>query len=152
MFGELNRFLIEEISSSGLFVTLAAARIDAARRRMVFAGAGHPPAMLARRGQNPLLLESRSMVLGALPDALEAATSMELDLQPDDRILLYSDGITEVFNSRGEMLGVSGVQEIVRQVSLLSAEEMKQGILDAVDAWRQGPPTDDVSLMVAHIR
>jgi len=152
MFGELNRFLIEEINSSGLFVTLAAARIDALRRRMVFAGAGHPPAMLARRGQNPLLLESRSMVLGALPDAVEATTSVDLELQPDDRILLYSDGITEVFNSRGEMLGVSGVQEIVRQVSLLSAEEMKQGILDAVDAWRQGPPTDDVSLMVAHIR
>jgi serine phosphatase RsbU (regulator of sigma subunit) len=108
--------------------------------------------MLARHGQNPLLLESRSMVLGALPEAVEATTSVELQLQPDDRILLYSDGITEVFNSRGEMLGVSGVREIVRRVSLLPAEEMKQGILDAVDAWRQGPPTDDVSLMVVHIQ
>jgi len=46
---------------------MAAARIDARGRHMVFAGAGHPPAMLARRGQNPVLLESRSMVLGALP-------------------------------------------------------------------------------------
>ena len=56
------------------------------------------------------------------------------------------------FNSRGEMLGVAGVQEIVRQVSLLPAEEMKQGILDAVAAWREGSPTDDVSLMLVHIR
>lgn len=152
MFGELNRFLIEDISSAGLFVTLAAARIDANRRSMVFAGAGHPPAMVARRGQTPILLESRTMVLGALPEAVEVTTSEEVELQPDDRIVLYTDGITEVFNSRGEMLGVSGVQEIVRQASSLPAEAMKQGIVDAVAAWREGPPTDDVSLILARIR
>jgi len=152
MFGELNRFLIEDIAGSGMFVTLAAARIDVERRRMVFAGAGHPPAMVARRGQNPVLLESRSMILGALPDAVDVTTTLEVQLQPDDRILLYTDGISEVFNSRGEMLGIAGVQEIVRQTSSLPAHEMKQGILDGVAAWREGPPTDDVSLMLVHVR
>ena len=152
MFGELNRFLIEDIAGSGMFVTLAAARIDVDRRRMVFAGAGHPPAMVARRGQNPVLLESRSMILGALPDAVDVTTSLEVQLEPDDRILLYTDGITEVFNSRGEMLGIAGVQEIVRQTSSLPAREMKQSILDRVAAWREGPPTDDVSLMLVHVR
>jgi sigma-B regulation protein RsbU (phosphoserine phosphatase) len=152
MFGELNRFLIEDIAGSGMFVTLAAARIDAGRRSMVFAGAGHPPAMLARPGKTPLLLESRSMILGVLPDAVDATANLEVQLQPDDRIVLYTDGITEVFNSRGEMLGISGVQEIVRQTSSLPAKEMKQGILDGIAAWREGPPTDDVSLMLVHVR
>jgi PAS domain S-box-containing protein len=152
MFGELNRFLMEDIGGSGLFVTVAAARINAHRRTMVFAGAGHPPAMLARGGQEPLLLESRSMILGALPDAVDVTASPEVQLQPDDRVLLYTDGITEVFNSRGEMLGVEGVQEIVRQASFLPANEMKQAILDGVAAWREGPPTDDVSLMLLHVR
>lgn len=152
MFGELNRFLIEDIAGSGMFVTLAAARIDARRRSMVFAGAGHPPAMLARHGQTPVLLESRSMILGALPDAVDATTNLEVQLQPDDRIVLYTDGITEVFNSSGEMLGIEGVQEIVRQTSSLPPHEMKQGILDGVAAWREGSPTDDVSLMLVHVR
>ena len=152
MFRELNRFLLEDIGGSGMFVTVAAARINASRRNMVFAGAGHPPAMLARRGQNPLLLESRTMVLGAFPDALEVTTTDEVQLQPDDRVLLYTDGITEAFNSRGEMLGISGLEEIVRQTSILPAEQMKQGILDGVAAWRGGPPTDDVSLMLVHVR
>jgi PAS domain S-box-containing protein len=152
MFAELNRFLIDEINSSGLFVTLAAARIDAGLRHMVFAGAGHPPAMLARSGQDPVLLESRSMILGALPDAVDSRSSVDVQLQPDDRILLYTDGITEVFNSQGEMLGVSGVQEIVRKKSCLPPHEMKQAILDSVAAWREGPPTDDVSLMLVHVR
>jgi sigma-B regulation protein RsbU (phosphoserine phosphatase) len=152
MFGQLNRFLIEDLDISGLFVTLAAARIDAQRRSMVFAGAGHPPAMLARRGQIPMLLESRSMILGALPDAVNGTAHLEVQLEPDDRIVLYTDGITEVFDSRGQMLGVSGVQEIVRRATALPADEMKQSILDDVAAWREGPPTDDVCLMVVHVQ
>ncbi|MCU1306111.1 MAG: response receiver sensor protein serine/threonine phosphatase, family [Acidobacteriaceae bacterium] len=152
MFRKLNRFLIEDIAGSGMFVTLAAARIDPQRRSMVFAGAGHPPAMLARQGQGPLLLESRSMILGAFPEAVDATTNQEVQLESDDRIVLYTDGITEVFNSRGEMLGIEGVQEIVRQTSSLPPHEMKQGILDGVAAWREGSPTDDVSLMLVHVR
>ena len=152
MFRELNRFLLENIAGSGMFVTVAAVRIDARRRTMVFAGAGHPPAMLARDGEMPLLLESHSAILGALPKAVDVNASREVQLQPDDRIVLYTDGITEVFDSRGQMLGVAGVQEIVRQSSSLPAAEMKQAILDGVAAWRQGPPTDDVSLLSVHVR
>jgi PAS domain S-box-containing protein len=152
MFGALNRFLIEDLASSGMFVTMAAARVDARGRHMVFAGAGHPPVMLARRGQNPVLLESRSMVLGALPNAVDADVSQEVSLEPDDRIVFYTDGITEVFNSNGDMLGVKGVREIVKNASALPAEQMKQRILDGVAAWRSGPTTDDVSLIVVHVR
>jgi protein phosphatase len=118
---------------------------------MVFAGAGHPPAMLVRRGQSPLLLESRSAILGVLPDAVDTTPSLELQLEPGDHIVLYTDGITEVFNSKGEMLGIEGVREIVRQTSALPSEEMKQGILDGVAAWRNGPPSDDVSLVLVHV-
>jgi phosphoserine phosphatase RsbU/P len=152
MFKRLNRLMIEDIAGSGMFVTLAAVRINAQKRRMDFAGAGHPPVMVARHGQSPLLLESCSAVLGLLSDAVDGSASLEMPLEPDDRIVLYTDGITEVFNSKGEMLDVEGFQEIVRQASALPAVQMKQGILDGVAAWRNGPPTDDVSLMLAHIR
>ncbi len=151
IFAELNRFLIEDIDA-GMFITVAAASIDTHLHRMVFAGAGHPPAMLVRRGQSPLLLESRSAILGVLPDAVDTTPSLELQLEPGDRIVLYTDGITEVFNSRGEMLGIEGIREIVHQTSTLSAQEMKQGILDGVAAWRSGPPSDDVSLVLVHVR
>jgi PAS domain S-box-containing protein len=151
MFRELNRFLIEDIAGSGMFITLAVARIDAHRRNMVFAGAGHPPAMLARPGECPLLLESRTTILGALLDAVEVTTPQEVQLEPNDRIILYTDGLTEVFNARGEMLGIEGLQEIVRQNSTLPADQMKQAVLDGVASWRQGPPTDDVSLMLVHV-
>lgn len=152
MLRQLNRFVMQNIGSSVFFFTVAAARIDRDGRRMVFAGAGHPPVMIAKPGQEPRLLESRSMVLGALPDAVDMEATLDIDLDPGDRVVLYTDGITDVFDSNGQMLGVEGVQKFVRETSLLPFGEMKQGILDRVAAWREGPPADDVSLVLVEIR
>jgi len=152
MFRQLNRFVMQNIGNSAFFFTVAAARIDRGGRRMVFAGAGHPPAMIVRPGQEPRLLESRSMVLGALPGAVAMEAALDVDLEPGDRVVLYTDGITEVFDSRGEMLGVSGMQKFVRETSLLPFSEMKQGILDRVAAWSEGPATDDVSLVLLEVQ
>ena len=151
MLSQLNRFVMHNIGSSVFFFTVAAARIDRPGRRMVFAGAGHPPAMIAHDGAEPRLLESRSMVLGALPEAVDAEATLDVDLNAGDRVVLYTDGITDVFNSRGEMLGVEGVQKIVRETSRLPFNEMKKGILDSVAEWREGPPTDDVSLVLVEV-
>jgi len=151
MLRSLNRFVMQHIGSSVFFFTLAAARIDRDARRMVFAGAGHPPAMIARAGREPRLLESRSMILGVMPDAVDPEGALDVDLDPGDRVVLYTDGITDIFDTRGEMLGVSGVQKFVHETSLLPFAEMMQGILDRVAAWREGPPTDDVSLVLVEV-
>jgi sigma-B regulation protein RsbU (phosphoserine phosphatase) len=151
MLQHLNRFVMQSIGNSVFFFTLAAARIERNGRRMVFAGAGHPPAMIVTPGEEPRLLESRSMVLGALPEAVDVDGTLHADLEPGDRVVLYTDGITDVFDANGEMLGVPGVQKFVREAALLPFREMKQGILDRVAEWREGPPVDDVSLVLVEV-
>jgi PAS domain S-box-containing protein len=151
MLQQLNKFVMQSIGSSVFFFTLAAARIERDGRRMVFAGAGHPPGMIVTPGEEPRLLESRSMVLGALPEAVDVHGTLRADLEPGDRVVLYTDGITDVFDSQGEMLGVSGVQKFVREASLLPFREMNQGILDRVAEWREGPAVDDVSLVSVEV-
>jgi len=148
----LNRFLMQEISSNTTFcLTMAAARVERSGRHMTFAGAGHPPAMVVQPGAEPRLLASNSMVLGALPEAVGAEAAIEVDIEPGDRIFLYTDGITDVFDARGEMLGVEGMRNFVREDSRLPLHEMKQSILDKVAAWRDGPATDDISLVLVEV-
>ena len=151
MLRHVNRFLMQNIGSSVFFLTAAAARIDRGGRRMLFAGAGHPPAMVVSPGEEPRLLESRSMVLGALPEAVDGEAALDIDLNQGDRVVLYTDGLTEVFDSRGEMLGVPGLQEIVREAAVKPFAEMKRNLLDRVAQWREGPPTDDVSLVLVEV-
>jgi PAS domain S-box-containing protein len=148
----LNSLVIQDIGAQGLFFTLAAARIDRSGRTMEFAGAGHPPAMIVQPGAEPRLLPSRSMILGTLPDAVDADATLYTEIEPGDRIVLYTDGITDVFDSRGEMLELQGVQNFVRETALLPFSEMKQGILNRVAAWRDGPPVDDASLVLVEVR
>jgi serine phosphatase RsbU (regulator of sigma subunit) len=65
--------------------------------------------------------------------------------------VIYTDGLTESFNSEHEMLGVDGLQEIVAEASNLPLAEMKNQILDRVAAWRHGHAQDDVSLVLLEI-
>ncbi len=149
---DLNSFVLESIGSTGFLFTMATARIDRDARRISFAGAGHPPAMIARAGREPRLLESRSMILGALPEAVDEDAAEEVELTPGDRIVLYTDGITDVFDGAGKILGISGVQEFVRQTSALPFDQMKQGLMDRVTSYSAGPLADDVSLVLVEVQ
>ena len=153
MLRELNRFVMQDIGGGSVFFcTLAVARLDRDARRLIFAGAGHPPAMIVRPGEEPRLLESRSMVLGLMPDAVDGEATLDVDVQRGDRIVLYSDGLTDVFDSRDEILGVQGLRKFVRETAVLPFPEMKHGILDRIAAWREGPPGDDMSLVMVELR
>jgi serine phosphatase RsbU (regulator of sigma subunit) len=65
--------------------------------------------------------------------------------------MLYTDGLTDNFNSQNEMLGVDGLAEIVYETSMLALPEMKQRILDRVTQYREGPATDDISLVLLEV-
>jgi len=133
------------------FFTMVAARLNYDKRSLEFAGAGHPPAMIIQPGQAPRLLESRSAVLGLLDDAVDNEAEIEVPVQPGDRVVIYTDGFTETFDARREMLGVKGFGEIVREASKLPLPEMKRRILDQIEAWRSGPAADDMSLVLIEV-
>ena len=151
MLRDLNRFFQETIGGAVFFFTAAIARIDYGGRRMQFAGGGHPPAFLVSPGKEPVALESRSTVLGALRNAVSDDAVIEAELASGDRVVLYTDGITDVFDRNGEMLGVEGVEKFVRETASLPLAEMKREILNRVAEWRDGPPTDDTSLILFEV-
>jgi PAS domain S-box-containing protein len=147
----LHTFVRDQIGLEGFYFTAAAARLVQRGRHMTFASAGHPPTMLVSDG-GVRLLESRSAILGCVVDAAPSECVEEIDLTPGDRLVLYTDGFVEVFNDRDEMLGVEGLEDLVRKSAQKALPEMKQAILDGVAEWRQGPLTDDMSLVLVELR
>jgi PAS domain S-box-containing protein len=148
MLRQLNEFAIGNLDGSNLFFTLAAARVNPSTRRMYFAGAGHPPLMLIRPNETPSQIKSQSMILGALPNAVAENAIVELELKSGDRASLYTDGITDVFDSNGEILGVDGLRNFVGETATLSLAEMSRGIFDRIGTYGQGPPGDDISFIL----
>jgi sigma-B regulation protein RsbU (phosphoserine phosphatase) len=151
MLQHLNRFVLQNLGGSVMYFTLAAARLSRDGRSLEFSSAGHPPAMILRPGQAPRFLESASTILGCFDDAVGQDSAVQIALEAGDRVMLYTDGFTESFDSRREMLGVQGLAEIARETSSLPLPAMKEQILDRVAAWRKGPAADDMSLILLEV-
>ena len=147
----LHNFVHSRIGADGFYFTMAAGRFVQRGRRMTFAAAGHPPAMLLSNG-GLRRLNSQSGILGCLPDTVPSDATHEIDLTTGDRLVLYTDGLTEVFNAHDEMFGVEGLEELVRSSHSKPLPEMKQSILDGVAAWRGAPIVDDLSLVIVELR
>ena len=97
------------------------------------------------------LLESTSMILGLFDNAVDSQATIEMPIRAGDRVLIYTDGLIENFDSQGEMLGVDGLRTIVKETCHLPLPDMKQQILDRVASGRSGPAADDVSLVLVEI-
>jgi PAS domain S-box-containing protein len=146
----LHDFVHDRLATEGFYFTMAAVRLSMPGCRATFAAAGHPPAMLVSNG-GVRLLDSQNGILGCLPEAAPTAQEEEIELLPGDRLVLYTDGLVEVFNSFHDMLGVKGLEELVRQSATHALPEMKQAILDGATEWRRGALADDVSLVIVEV-
>jgi PAS domain S-box-containing protein len=147
----LHDFVYNRIALDGFYFTMAVARFSQRGRHMTFAGAGHPPVMLVSKS-GIRLLDSKNGILGCVSETAPSEADDSTDLNPGDRLVFYTDGLTEVFNERDEMLGVEGLEALVRQSAERTLPEMRQAIVDGVTAWRHGALTDDVSLVLVEVR
>src|SRR5271166_4476526 len=152
MLRRIHDFVHDRIATDGFYFTMAAVRFSQRGRRMAFAAAGHPPAMLASKG-HIRLLDSQNGILGCLSETAPSNSVDEINLEPGDRLVLYTDGLVEVFNNRDDMLGVEGFARLVIDSAKLPLPEMRQTVLDGVAAWRRSPlADDDVSLVIVEVR
>lgn len=151
MLRTLNRFVIEDIKVDGFIFTMGAVRLDFSGRQLAYAGGGHPPAFLISPCGDVRRVESLSTVLGRLEKAVPEKAIEEFKLSAGDRLVLYSDGLTDVWNGNDEILGVEGLEEIALKAAALSLRAMHEAIIEEVNSYSAGPLHDDVTLILAEI-
>ena len=144
----VNRLLCRNMAS-GRFATFCYARIDPAARRIVYSNAGHNPPLLLRGDGSVETLGDGGMVLGIFPDT--QYDQSELSLRPGDRLLFYTDGITEARNPEGEEYGEDRLAAAALAVSAPEALAIKDAVLADVNAFTDGKFEDDATLIVVGI-
>ena len=146
----LHDFAHVRLATDGFYFTMAAVRFSMQGRRATFVGGGHPPAMHVSNG-GVRLLESQNGILGCLSETARRTSAEDIEFAPGDRLVLYTDGLVEVFDSLGDMLGVEGLKTLVLQSAKRPLPAMRRAILDGVAAWSHGPLGDDVSLVIVEV-
>ncbi|MGB9434013.1 MAG: SpoIIE family protein phosphatase, partial [Candidatus Acidiferrum sp.] len=97
MLRRVHDFVHDRLETDGFYFTMAAMRFSSCGRHATFAAAGHPPAMLVSSG-GVRLLESQNGILGCLAETAPSESVDEIELTSGDRLILYTDGLVEVFN------------------------------------------------------
>jgi phosphoserine phosphatase RsbU/P len=148
---QLNRALYGQFELA--YVTATFLLLDPAAGRLAYASAGHPPSVLARRSGTLARLDRGGMVLGFMPE-MQYATTVVDGLAPGDRILLYTDGLTEASRDGGEFFGERQLDLSLTAFRDLPLDQFTPRLVDAARRWA-GVPTgalnDDVTIVVVEM-
>jgi len=145
----LNRVVVQK-SAANRFVTLFCALVDS-EGNFTFVNAGHNPAILVRADGSLELLSTKSLVVGAFDFAEYHESQIKLD--PDDVVVVFSDGVTEAVNAANEMFGDDRLEKLVKRSTGLSAEEIKNRVIEAVLNFTRGVPQgDDITLVALKMK
>lgn len=146
--GLVNRALSGQLNA-GKFVTFFYATFDSANRKLRYTNAGHNPPLLIRCDGACLTLQMGGTVLGVFGD--NKFEQGEVQLAAGDRVLLYTDGITEVLNAAGEEFSEERLLALLRTHRNLSAAALQERIITAVKEFCNGDFQDDATLLVLAI-
>lgn len=138
--------IIKSMSLGNLFMSMTFIRIKDGR---VFgSAAGMPPILIYRADKNEIeKIVIKSMPLGAAIDF--PYNTFETEINAGDIILLMSDGFTELFNTKKEMLGEERIKKYFIESSNKSANNLVQDLLKKGAEWRKEHPQEDDVTFVA---
>ena len=144
---ELNEHL-NETAPAGMFITLFLGVLDVEAGVFRYVNGGHNPGVVIDDGGgDPQYLEKGGLVVGAM-SGVEYEQG-EIALAPGDTLVLFSDGVTEAFNERGEMFEDERLLKVLTSSAGASAEATVHAIVQAVERFRgRCEPSDDLSVVV----
>lgn len=137
------------------FVTFCYCTIDAGENRLTYACAGHCPPLLLRASGEVLALKEGGTPLG-IPAGKEYPgkeyRDTEVQLEAGDRLVLYTDGLTEAMNAQEQEFGEPRLLELGRRNSALSATALLEVIRKEVSVYSGGSFQDDFTLVVVVVK
>lgn len=143
--------IIRRMNFNKLFMALAMIKIR--NNTLTASSAGIPPIYIYRKDKNEIEeFLIRGMPLGALEEFKYEQISIKLN--PDDVILLQTDGFSELFNDKKELLGDEKVKEIfLTAINKNNAGEIGQLLFEEGNKWRGDyPQTDDITFVVIKVK
>ncbi|MFN4057048.1 MAG: SpoIIE family protein phosphatase [Roseinatronobacter sp.] len=146
----LNDLLLRELDTD-TYLTLCYADVDLSSGHVTLVQAGHPHPLVQRRDGRVDYLGDGGLPVGLVPNA--SYVSFKTRLEPGDRLLLYSDGITECTNSKEEELGNSGFEAILKALTDVNGPRFLDALKWDLAQWAEREEfDDDVSAVVLEFR
>jgi sigma-B regulation protein RsbU (phosphoserine phosphatase) len=145
----LNRVLSAQLR--GQFVSAAYLWLDAENCTALYSAAGHPPLLRWRQGKLERI-ESNGLLFGVIPEC-DNYPVCAMPINPSDRFLLYTDGVTEPENGHGDSFGDTRLEQVVRDNQGRPLSELSDQLLSEIRRWQPASVSqqDDITLVVIDV-
>lgn len=144
--------LVADKGASAMFATAVFCKIDPIAKKLITCRAGHCPPLLMKRSRDEVIEiepKGRALGMGIMGQVYQIS---ETALARGDRLLLYTDGIVEAMDPRGELFGSARLVELFRRTASMTLQESCESILAEIDTFAQGAPRrDDITLIAVEI-
>ena len=136
-----------ENNEQDMFLTVWLGILELSTGKLVAANAGHEYPALMRAGEKFEIIKSKhGFVIGGFEDAIYM--DYELQLEPGDKLFLYTDGLPEATNGDNEMLGIDGMLDALNENCESHPEVILNGVKNAVDGFvKEAEQFDDLTMM-----
>ena len=151
MMGKINRILCLD-NPKTMFVTLIIGILNVRTGELFYASGGHNRPILLRHNQGVRYMKDLSgPALGVMPGV--SYKKISVTLETDDAFFLYTDGVTEAMNEKGELFTDQRLLEEIRTLRHATGRELITGILQKVKTHTGSKPqTDDIAMMMIRYR
>ncbi|MBZ0267996.1 PP2C family protein-serine/threonine phosphatase, partial [bacterium] len=143
---DVNRTICRNTGSES-FISFFLGSLDPGSGSFRFTNAGHNAPLLVRRNGSVETLEAGGLLLGVFPEA--TYEQGEVDLQPGDLLMMYTDGVTEASNAAGDMYSEERLVDALVRLREHDAHAVHRHVLEEVRTFQAGvPPDDDLTVVV----
>ncbi len=147
----LNQRFVESLEGKQYF-TLTYGVLNVESRAFRFTSAGHPPLLHQSANSSPAMLDISGFPIGMAP-ATEEFGQKSIVLEAGDRLLAYSDGLTDTMNDEGEVYGAARLLDCVTSNRQLSLDEMVTTVMSNLGQWRgEAELNDHVSMLAVEVK
>lgn len=142
----VNRFLYERAQGEK-YATVVYCTVSRSGE-VRWSNAGHPKPLLVRAGRDPQALDSTGLPIGMMDIA--AYESKCIQLEPGDKIVLFSDGLTEASNAQGEFFEKRGFNQVLLDCASCGSKQLHEKLVQAVETFcdDEDHEDDDITTLV----
>ncbi len=145
----VNRFLCEHVEV-GRYATMFFGIIDDTGK-LEYINAGHPSPILMRSSSAEEAFTEGSFPVGLVPEA-EFCTAT-LQLEPNDTLVLYSDGVTEAMDPDEQLYGVGRLRGVLSGKNEMALDEVQKTVLESVENFARGArQADDLTMLLVRFK
>ncbi len=144
---ELNEFIKKDFEGSGMYLSAFCGMLDFKKMHLVYSNYGHPTQYLySRRAPHLHKLACQTSLLG-LPDNDDSVYQNRLEIAPEDKVMLFTDGVIETVNAEGEEYGNARVEKFLEKNHALERDAFNKELLKDLNAFKEGNFKDDICIM-----